>query len=122
MDARVQAWARGQVAHNLFISAITVLGVEIGVERVARRDPDRGAVLRRWLEDGLLPAFGGRVLPVDVPVVRRAASMRVPDPRPERDALIAATAAVADFVVVTRNTADFAPLGVPLLDPWAAGS
>jgi hypothetical protein len=44
--------------------------------------------------------------------------MHVPDPRPERDVLIAATALNLNLVVVTRNIADFQPLGVELLNPW----
>jgi predicted nucleic acid-binding protein len=44
--------------------------------------------------------------------------MHVPDPRPERDVLIAATALNLNLVVVTRNIADFKPLGVELLNPW----
>jgi toxin FitB len=44
--------------------------------------------------------------------------MHVPDPRPERDVLIAATALSLNLVVVTRNIADFQPLGVELVNPW----
>jgi predicted nucleic acid-binding protein len=36
----------------------------------------------------------------------------------ERDALIAATALVHGLRVVTRNVADFAPMGVELVNPW----
>jgi len=42
----------------------------------------------------------------------------VPDPRAERDALIAATAMVHGFTVVTRNVADFEPTGVASFNPW----
>ena len=114
----VRAWAGAQRTTELGVSVITVMEVEIGVGRLERRDPSRGRVLREWLERDLLAAFAGRVLPVDLAVVRRAASMHVPDPRPERDALIAATALVHDLTVVTRNIADFEPLEVPLVDPW----
>ena len=44
--------------------------------------------------------------------------MHVPDPRPERDVLIAATASAHGLVVVTRNVDDFALLGVGLVSPW----
>ena len=115
---RVRAWAGAQRTTELGVSVITVMEVEIGVGRLERRDPSRGRVLREWLERDLLAAFAGRVLPVDLAVVRRAASMHVPDPRPERDALIAATALVHDLVVVTRDVADFEPLGVSLVNPW----
>ncbi len=114
----VHDWARQQITSELFISVITVLEVEIGVRRVERRDESRGLVLRRWLEGDLLVAFAGRILPIDVTVARHAAAMHVPDPRPERDALIAATALAHAHIVVTRNTADFEALGVELLNPW----
>jgi toxin FitB len=50
----------------------------------------------------------------------RCASLHVPDPKPERDALIAATALVHGMTVVTRNVADFLPMGVALFNPWTA--
>ena len=85
-----------------------------------RRNAEQGAVLRRWLEGEVLSAFEGRILPIDAPIARRSAALHVPDPRPERDALIAATALVHGLTVVTRNTADFEPTGVALLNPWLA--
>jgi predicted nucleic acid-binding protein len=42
----------------------------------------------------------------------------VPDPKSERDALIAATALEHGLTVVTRNMADFAATGVFLINPW----
>ena len=84
-----------------------------------RRDPVQGAALRSWLDLTVLATFAGRVLPVDTEVARRCARLHVPDPRPDRDALIAATALVHDMTVVTRNVSDFAPTGVAIVDPWA---
>jgi predicted nucleic acid-binding protein len=49
---------------------------------------------------------------------RAEQAANVPNPRPERDALIAATALVHRITVVTRNTSDFASTGVQLLNPW----
>ena len=72
------------------------------------------------MDSRVLPEFAGRTLPVDTAVALRCARLHVPDPRAERDALIAATALVHGLTVVTRNTADFAATGVPLLNPWAA--
>lgn len=117
-EPRVHAWAREQATSELFISVITLLEIEVGIGRVERRDEQQGGVLRRWLERDLLAAFAGRVLPIDETVARTAAAMHVPDPRPERDALIAATALAHGHTVVTRNVGDFRPLGVELLDPW----
>lgn len=115
----VREWAQRQVTHDLSISVITVMEIEIGIARLERRDPAQGEILRRWLEHDLLPAFANRTLPVDLDVVRQAARMHVPDPRPERDVLIAATALTRHLTVVTRNTSDFEPLGVPLINSWA---
>ena len=53
-------------------------------------------------------------------VARRSARLHVPNPRPLRDGLIAATALVHGMTVVTRNASDFAPTGVATLDPRAA--
>ncbi len=117
-DPRVIAWAAQVATASLYLSAITVLELETGVLLIERRDPAQGALLRRWLDDQVLPAFADRVLPVDGAVALRCAGLHVPQPRAERDALIAATALVHGMTVVTRNSADFAPTGVALLDPW----
>lgn len=117
-DPSVRAWARQQPTSDLSISVITVMEIEIGVARLERRDSHQGEVLRKWLERDLLTAFSARIWPIDLTVVRRAATMHVPDPRPERDVLIAATALSLNLVVVTRNVSDFEPLGVEVLNPW----
>lgn len=117
-STNVRHWAGGQRTSDLLISVITVMEIEIGVARMERMDSVQGDVLRKWLERDLLAAFATRILPVDLAVVRRASAMHVPDPRPERDVLIAATALNLNLVVATRNIADFKPLGVELLNPW----
>lgn len=117
-DAGVIAWAAGLPASELFLSAISVLELEMGVLLVERRDAAQGVVLRSWLDKHVLPAFAERILPVDTAVARRCARLHVPDPRAERDALIAATALVRDLTVVTRNLGDFEATGVRLLNPW----
>lgn len=115
----VAAWAAKAPVASLFVSVITIQELEIGVLLAERRDPPKGAILRTWLEDHVLPTFADRVLPIDTPVARSSAALHVPDPRPVRDALIAATALVHGLTVVTRNVNDFRPTGVELLDPWA---
>ena len=119
-DARVTAWAAEVPASELFLSAISVLELEMGVLLVERRDAAQGAVLRSWLDKHVLPAFADRILPVDAAVARRCARLHVPDPRAERDALIAATALVGELTVVTRNIGDFEATGVKLLNPWSS--
>ena len=118
-DPKVAAWANDTHAADLFLSAITILEVEAGALMLARRDETQGAVLRAWIDDKVLPAFNGRILSVDTAVAQRCARLHTPDPRSERDALVAATALVHGLKVVTRNVADFQPMGVDLLNPWA---
>ncbi|WP_290659124.1 type II toxin-antitoxin system VapC family toxin [Kocuria sp.] len=117
-DPRVRSWVASRAATDLYLSAITILEVEIGIGRLARRDSIQAAHLRRWLDDDLLGSFAGRILAVDLPVARRAAYLHVPDPRPERDALITATASVHGLTVVTRNVRDFENLDVAVFNPW----
>jgi predicted nucleic acid-binding protein len=117
-DVNVAEWADGVDAIDLYVSAITILELETGILLKERRDPVQGALLRAWMENHVLPEFTGRVLPVDTEVARRCASLHVPDPRAERDALIAASALVHGMTVVTRNLADFEPMGVKPLNPW----
>lgn len=119
-DAHVAQWADSVESVDLFLSSITVQELEIGVLLAERRDPAQGAVFRAWLDHHVLPAFAGRILPVDTAVAQRSAKLHVPDPRPVRDCLIAATALVHGMTVVTRNVADFEPCGVLLLNPWDA--
>ena len=117
-DRNVAAWAASVPASSLFVSAITVLELELGTLLLQRRDSVQGAVLRQWLDSHVLPAFSNRILPVDTAVAQRCAKLHVPDPQSERDALIAATALVHSMTVVTRNVMDFERTGVVLLNPW----
>jgi len=119
-DANVVAWLSGVDASTFYLSAVTLMEIEVGVLRIARRDPTQGVRLRTWMDNHILPEFSARILPVDTTVALRCAVLHVPDPRPERDAFIAATALVHGMTVVTRNLADFERTGVALLNPWQA--
>ena len=119
-NPNVITWARSSPAATFYISAITVLELEIGILLMARKDTKQGAALRSWFDKQLLPHFDGRILPIDKAVSRRCARLHVPNPCAERDALIAATALVHGMTVVTRNVSDFEPLGVAILNPWLA--
>jgi toxin FitB len=119
-DRNVTAWASGVLAGRLFLSAITILELELGVQLLERRDPAQGAVLRAWLDGHVIPAFADRVLAVDTPVARRCAGLDVRNPTAQRDALIAATALEHGMTVVTRNVDDFKSTAVQILNPWLA--
>jgi len=117
-DANVARWAQDHSEQLSYLSAITVKELMYGVLLVARRDSDQGRRLHDWV-DGVLARFAERVIPVDEAVARQAAQFHVPDPAPEADAYIAATALTHGLCLVTRNSADFARFkGLTLLNPW----
>jgi toxin FitB len=118
-DANVMAWIRSVPAASLFLSAIVIQELEIGILRAERRDAAKGALLRAWLDDHVLPTFSERILSVDTAVALRSAALHVPDPRPIRDGLIAGTALTHGMTLVTRNVSDFESTGARLLNPWS---
>lgn len=121
-DASVRSWAAKTPAGLYALSVVTVQELERGTLLMERRDATQGAILRRWLEEEVLTRLSERILPIDLAIARQCARLHVPDPRPERDALIAATALTHGLIVVTRNVADFEPMGVASLNPWLASA
>jgi predicted nucleic acid-binding protein len=117
-DRQVAAWAESVRRESMYISSVTVLEIERGILRVGRRDPRQAAILHDWLRTKLIERFSGRILSVDMDVALRCASLHVPDPKPELDAIIAATALVHGLILVTRNVSDFERTSVALLNPW----
>ena len=117
-DKNVVAWANGVPASSLYLSVITILELETGILLIERRDSTQGAVLRSWLTTHVLPAFSERIIVLDTAIAQCCAKLHVPDPRSDRDAMIAATAIVHGMTIVTRNVDDFKPTGVEILNPW----
>ena len=117
-DSNVVAWLSSVDATAFFISAITMMELELGILLMERRDISQGATLRAWMQNHVLPEFSGRTLPIDAAIAIQCARLHVPDPRPDRDSLIAATALVHGMTVITRNLADFEATGVRLFNPW----
>jgi predicted nucleic acid-binding protein len=119
-DARVLAWADKADESGFRLSCITILEVRYGALLIQRRDPIQGNMMLAWFARDIVGAFAGRILPIDETVAIACAALHVPNPKPDRDAYIAATALVHDLTVVTRNTKDFAATGVKLFNPWEA--
>ncbi len=117
-DENVVAWASSVSATSLYLSVITVLELETSTLLVERRDPVQGAIIRSWLNAHVLPAFSDRILVVDTAVAQCCAKLHIPDPRSDRDAILAATALVHGMKMVTRNVKDFTPTGIEILNPW----
>jgi len=118
INPNVKVWAESVSPTTLFLSVVTLLELEMGIGLIERRDLAQAALLRTWLNHHVLPTFDDRILVIDVATALCCGRLHVPDPRSDRDALIAATAIVHDMTVVTRNVADFKPTGVQIFNPW----
>jgi toxin FitB len=119
-NAGVIDWATSVPAAAMSISAVTLHELELGVLLAERSDPPKGATLREWLDNAVIPAFADRIVAVDEAVGLRAAALHVPAPAPFRDAFIGATALVHGLTVVTRNVRDFERFnGLDVLNPWS---
>jgi toxin FitB len=119
--ARVSHWL-GQVEDSsLYLSAITVLELELGCLLMERWDKSQGEVLRRWLS-AMMDRYHDRIIAIDAAVANRAAALHVPNPRESHDAWIAATALTHRYTVVTRNVGDFSIDDLTVINPWIAGA
>ncbi|NYZ69127.1 type II toxin-antitoxin system VapC family toxin [Endozoicomonas sp. SM1973] len=117
-DKNVMEWEQTVTPATMFLSSITILELEMGMLRAERKDTVQANRLKNWINNQVLPAFKGRILPVDTLVAQRCARLHVPNPKSERDAMIAATAFVHGMTVVTRNVKDFELTGVDLHNPF----
>ncbi|MGH6925871.1 MAG: type II toxin-antitoxin system VapC family toxin [Propylenella sp.] len=117
-DPQVVRWASSVAEPAQFLSSVTILELEVGALSLRRKDEVQGNALWTWIRHTVLAQFADRILPFSVETSLLCAPLHVPDRRPQRDAMIAATAIEHRMTVVTRNVRDFAAMGVPLLNPW----
>jgi len=111
-------WLASTDASGHHISVLTIGELRRGIERVRRRgDASQVASLERALA-AVRSEFPERVVPVTLDVADEWSRLPVDRPLPVVDALIGATARARGWTVVTRNVRDFAPLGVPTLNPF----
>jgi hypothetical protein len=117
----VLAWVDAADEGSLFISVLSVGELQRGVAKLP--DSRRRRRLAEWLTSDLLVRFDRRLLPIDGPVALAWGSLveeveAAGRPMPAVDSLLAATARTHNLTLVTRNTADFEPADIELLDPW----
>lgn len=104
--------------HALYLSVVTVGELRRGVELIRHRgDAEQAALLEAWLQR-VLTQYADNILAFDAEAAQVWGRLRVPRAENELSKQIAATALVNDLTVVTRNTTDFAGMGVRMLNPF----
>jgi predicted nucleic acid-binding protein len=115
----VTEWLSHTPADRLHVSVLTIGEIDRGIKRLAGRgEPRRAAELAGWLED-VAAEFRDRIVPVTLHIAREWGGLAMWKRFPAVDGLIAATARVHDWTVITRNVKDFAPTGARVLNPFS---
>ena len=117
-DPNVVAWASKTDLSSMYVSVISLAEIETGVLLMENKDAGQGAILRKWLDDHVMKAFGNRIIDIDQFTAKAIANINVPNARPFKDSCIAASAMQHKMTVVTRNTKDFEGIKVNLINPW----
>jgi predicted nucleic acid-binding protein len=117
-DPSVVKWFERQRTSDLFLSVISIGEIERGIARQRTADPGFSAALSEWL-DRVLSIYGDRIVPFDLRVLRRWGALSAALGNDSVDLMIAATALENGLTVVTRNSSDFEPTGVTVLDPFS---
>lgn len=105
------------VEEDLYLSALVVGEIRLGIERVRRRDPSSATALDRWL-NRVQTSYGERVLPVTGEIAETWGRLAAPASLPVIDGLMAATAIVHGLTLVTRNVRDVARTPASTLNPF----
>ena len=117
-NPNVAAWQADIPKTDMFLSAVTIMELEMGILQIERKDTTQGTLLRRWMNEAVMPTFAHRILAFDTTTALQCAALHTPDPRSWRDSVIAATALTHRMTIVTRNIKDFQSTGAALLNPW----
>jgi toxin FitB len=120
-DAGVARWFASVPADRLFLSVLVVGEIRQGIDRLARRDPAQAEIFEGWLSQ-LVAGYGDRLIPITERIAQAWGRINVPDPLPVVDGLMAATALIHDWTLVTRNVNDVKSTGVRVLNPFSGRS
>ena len=116
-NLEAQTWFRSVDPATIYLSVVTLGEIMKRIAQKARTDPRTAASLTVWLET-LRHDHSDRILPISDEVALAWGRLTAERPRSTADALIAATAAVHDKIIVTRNVGDFSDTRMPVINPW----
>ncbi len=110
-------WLRSVDPTTIFLSVVTLGEIMKGIALKRRTDTRTAMSLTVWLEQ-LRGDYSDRILPISDSVALKWGRLAAERPRSMADALIAATAAIHDKIIVTRNVDDFEDTRIPVINPW----
>lgn len=119
-DQGLRDWAASVDVKDVYLSAITLQELEMGVRLSERDDTKRGTVLRDWMTRQVIHHLSARVLPINTAIALKAAEFHGQRARTLSHAFIAATASVHSLSVVTRHVPSFSDTGLNIVNPWTA--
>ena len=119
-NARLRGWFEGVASEDIHLSVLVIGELRRGVESIRRKDARQAAALERWLMR-VVTDHAERILSIDGRVAEEWGRLTATHPASVIDTLMAATALVHGFVLVTRNLKDVAWTGVPCLNPFESG-
>ena len=120
-NSSVLMWLESLPRQAIYITAITVMELKAGVERMpAGKRKESFTRQNRYLVDEV---YAGRVLAFDLPAAELCGALIAENWSTGRnvkfpDTQIAAIALSRGFTLATRNVADFQFEGLKLIDPW----
>lgn len=117
-DAKLVEWASQQQVFNLYASSISILELKLAILQKRKTNSVEGEALNTWLQKQVLQGFKGRIVAFDAEMAEYCAALHVPNPKSERDAMIAATCLVNNMSLVTRNPADYKHIKIQTINPW----
>jgi len=119
-DAKLVAWASQQQTFNLYVSSISILELKLTILQKRKTSPGECDVLNTWLQKQVLQGFKGRVVAFDGEMAEYCAALHVPNPKSERDPMIAATCLVKNLSLVTRHPLDYKHIKIQTINHWEA--
>jgi predicted nucleic acid-binding protein len=112
----VLAWMESVALVPLYISAVTIGEIQMGIERTREQDPEKADAIEAWLQNVIASydvlAMNGASFRRWAKLLHKQSSTRM------ADAMIAATAFTHNLTVATRNVGDFKHFNCPVVDPF----
>lgn len=116
-NPHVSQWINAIDYRDTYLSVLTLGEIRKGIEKIS--DPSKKLRIIQWLEGDLLKQFHGRIIPIDRNIADKWGYLQNARSMPAIDSLIAASALVNNYKLVTRNVSDFRDIiGLELVNPW----